>query len=89
MSVNGFENENMATQTKLIREFLETNGWIDGETAKKICGTTRLSAHIYILRNDPVNPMKIRTERKKFIGMLGRPGSYAVYHYEKGEEESA
>ena len=86
--MNGFENGNFTTQTALIREYLMQNGEIDGDTARQLCGTTRLSAHIHILRHDPDRPMEIVTERRKFIGMLGHHGTYGVYHYNAEEQNN-
>ena len=82
-------NETTLTQLAIIREHLMEHGSIDKPTALRLCGCDRLGARIWDIRNDTDRPLNIRTERVTKKNALGHYTTFAVYHYEPGEEDGS
>lgn len=72
-------NETTRSQLVAIRLQLENEGWIDRDKSREICDCDRLSARIWDLRHDPIDPMEIETVRVKRKNRFGHWESHAVY----------
>ena len=79
-------NEATRNQLAVIRERLETVGWIDRPTALRLCDCDRLSARIWDLRYDLHDPMDIETVTKTKKNRNGNTVRYAVYRLKKKGE---
>ena len=73
------------TLTDRVKEYMEANGKIDQLTATYDVGTTRLSAHIYILKHDYGLPIK-----SKYVKTKNRYGDKIKYkeYWIDGEKTS-
>lgn len=80
-------NEMTGTQLREIRQQLETFGWIDKRTALEICDCDRLGARIWDLKNDPIDPMNIKTVMKTKKNRFGHTTRYAEYRLVREETE--
>lgn len=80
-------NETTRTQLQAIRRQLETEGWIDRDKSLEICDCDRISARIWDLKNDPVDPMNIDTVTRTKKNRYGRTVKYAEYRLVKEEAE--
>lgn len=69
------------TQEKVIRDWLESRGSITPEEAREICGTTRLSAHIWNLRHK--SGLDIETVNCTTRNRYGHVTNYAKYVLKK------
>lgn len=78
-------NAATASQSAAIRAHLLEHGWIDRPTALRLCDCDRLGARIWDLRNDPLDPMHIETERQTKKNRMGHTVSYAVYRLKTEE----
>jgi hypothetical protein len=78
-------NENTRSQCQAIRKHLEEHGWIDRDTSRAICDCDRISARIWDLKNDPVNPMNIETVMKTKKNRFGHTTRYAEYRLVREE----
>lgn len=72
------------TQEKIIRNWLESHGSITPKEAEDICGTMRLSAHIWNLRHK--SGLDIETVNCTKRNDLGNITNYAKYVLKKKEE---
>ena len=73
------KNEKTRSQLQAIRKHLRRYGKIDKPTALRICECERLGARIWDLRNDPLDPMDIRTEWRFMTNRFGHLVRYAIY----------
>ena len=72
--------EKRITQTDMVKKHLNKKGFITSWDAIKLYGCTRLSAQIYILRNEG---MKIKTEHITKKNRYGFPVTFAKYVRER------
>lgn len=79
---------NLATSTQLreIRRHLKRHRWIDKYIAMAICDCDRLSARIWDLRHDPVDPLDIETVYVEGKNRYGHYVRYARYHLRVGRK---
>ena len=82
-------NETTRSQIAAIREQLLTEGWIDKPTAMEICDCDRLASRICDIRNDPIDPLPIKTEYRTKVNRFGHLVRYGVYLLIKEDEISA
>lgn len=82
-------NETTLSQKKIIRQQLETEGWIDKPTALELCDCDRLASRIHDLRSDPLDPMDIETVYLTKTNRFGHLTRYAQYRLKKEGEANA